>query len=157
VDGEDEWMLRLDRYDMHAHTFRPTTQADAATVHAEELKKLIFKRRRFLEVLETGQKLFVFQRQEHMTEAHALPLLNVLRSHGPNALLFVTADRSLPSGSVDRLAVDLYRGNIDTLAPIGAADKMNLPAWVSICANAFRLWREAGLGNYIEPSGAQEK
>jgi hypothetical protein len=144
--GEPEWMLRLDRYDMHAHTFRRPAEIDAETVRADEVKKLVFKRRRFLEVLESGQKLFVYQRFEHMTEAHALPVLNLLRSHGPNALLFVTADRSRPCGSVDRLATDLYRGNIDYLAPIGSADKMNLPAWVSICANAYRLWREAGLG-----------
>jgi hypothetical protein len=144
-DGQ-EWMLRLDRYDMHAHTFRRPEETDAETVRADEVKKLAFKRRRFLEVLESGQKLFVYQRYEHMTEAHALPVLNLLRSHGPNALLFVTADPSLPCGSVDRLAMDLYRGNIDYLAPIGSADKMNLAGWVSICANAYRLWREAGLG-----------
>jgi hypothetical protein len=144
--GESEWMLRLDRYDMHAHTFRRPAEVDGETVRAEEVKKLAFKRRRFLEVLESGQKLFVYQRREHMTEAHALPVLNLLRSHGPNALLFVTEDRNLPSGSVDRLAMDLYRGNIDQLAPIGSADKMNLPGWISICANAYRLWREAGLG-----------
>jgi hypothetical protein len=141
-----EWMLRLDRYDMHAHTFRDPTKTSAETVREEEIKKLVFKRRLFLEVLESGQKLFVYQRQEHMTEAHALPVLNLLRSHGRNALLFVTTDRSLPTGSVDRVAVDLYRGNIDRLAPIGHADDMNLPAWISICANAYRLWREAGLG-----------
>jgi hypothetical protein len=145
-DGEPEWMLRLDRYDMHAHTFRRPAEVDGETVRADEVKKLVFKRRRFLEVLESGQKLFVYQRSEHMTEAHALPVLNLLRSHGPNALLFVTADPSLPCGSVDRLATDLYRGNIDYLAPSVFAGKMNLSAWVSICANAYRLWREAGLG-----------
>jgi hypothetical protein len=144
--GEQEWMLRLDRYDMHAHTFRRPADVDAETVRDDEVKKLVFKRRRFLEVLESGQKLFVYQRHEHITEAHALPVLNLLRSHGPNALLFVTAERSRPCGSVDRLAMDLYRGNIDSLAPIGSADKMNLPGWISICANAYRLWREAGLG-----------
>ncbi len=144
--GGAEWMIRLDRYDMHAHTFRNPAETDAETVRIEEMKKLVFKRRRFLEVLETGQKLFVYQRREHMTEAHALPVLNLLRSHGPNALLFVTADRSLPCGSVDRLAVDLYRGNIDRLAPTDRATELHLPAWISICANAYRLWREAGLG-----------
>jgi hypothetical protein len=146
TEGDSEWMLRLDRYDMHAHTFRRPAEIDAETVRADEVKKLVFKRRRFLEVLESGQKLFVYQRYEHMTEAHALPVLNLLRSHGPNALLFVTADASRPWGSVDRLATDLYRGNIDYLAPSVFSEKMNLPGWVSICANAYRLWREAGLG-----------
>jgi hypothetical protein len=145
-DVELEWMVRNDRYIMEAHTFRDPESVSAETVMAEELAKIRFKRRRFLEVLETGEKLFVFQRQEPMSEAQALPILNLLRSHGRNALLFVSGTAERPCGSVDRLAVDLYRGNIDKLAPIGAADKLNLPAWISICANAYRLWRESGLG-----------
>ncbi len=146
AEGAPEWMVRNDRYNLHAHTFRDPATVDEATIRHEELTKLKFKRRKFLEVLESGDKIFVFQRQEHMTEAHALPILNLLRSHGRNALLFVTPSADLPCGSVDRLAVDLYRGNIDKLAPTGAADKFNLPAWISICANAYRLWREGGYG-----------
>lgn len=145
-ENKPEWMMRNDRYDIHAHTFRDPASVTGQQMKADEVKKLAFQRRRFLEVLETGQKIFVWQRQEAMAEAHVLPILNLLRSHGRNALLFVNQGGDAPSGSVDRLAEDLYRGNIDRLAPIGAADKFNREAWISICANAYRLWRECGYG-----------
>jgi len=141
-----EWLLRHDRYGMNAHSFIPVSDIDEASFVAQQLQRLRFQRRRLLEVLETGQNLFVFRRQAHMTEAHALPLLTLLRSYGPNALLFVTMDREKPSGSVDLLGPHLYRGNIEKLAPPGEAREFHLDAWVSICANAYRLWRETGHG-----------
>ncbi len=141
-----EWLLRNDRYGMHAHSFTLVSQIDEASFVEQQIRRVRFQRRRLLEVLETGQNLFVFQRQEHMTEAHALPLLTLLRSYGPNALLFVTMDREKPSGSVDLLGPHLYRGNIEKLAPVQEAQEFHLEPWVSICANAYRLWRETGHG-----------
>jgi hypothetical protein len=143
---DPEWLLRNDRYGMHAHSFLPVTSIDEATFVAQQIKRVRLQRRRLLEVLETGQNLFVFQRQEPMTEAHALPLLTLLRSYGPNALLFVTMDAEKPSGSVDQLGPHLFRGNIDKLAPVHEAGSFQKVPWVSICANAYRLWRETGHG-----------
>ncbi len=145
-DAEPEWLLRHDRYDMHAHSYIKVSSIDQEAFMAQQLKRLRLQRRRLLEVLETGQNLFVFQRPEHLTEAHALPILTLLRSYGPNALLFVTAGGAEPPGSVDLIAPHLFRGNIDRLAPIGDARLFNLPAWISICAVAYRLWRETGHG-----------
>lgn len=145
-DPEPEWLLRHDRYDMHAHSHVPASSVDQETFLVQQIKRLRLQRRRLLEVLETGQNLFVFQRPGHMTEAHALPILTLLRSYGPNALLFVTGDTEKPCGSVDQIGPHLFRGNIDKLAPIGDARLFNLPAWISICAVAYRLWRETGHG-----------
>jgi hypothetical protein len=141
-----EWLLRNDRYGMTAHTFILVSDIDEASLVEKHVNRVRFQRRRFLELLESGENLFVFQRQEPMTVAHALPLLTMLRSYGPNALLFVNQDLDLPSGSVDLLGPHLYRGNIEKLAPVGRANEFALHDWVSICANAYRLWRETGHG-----------
>ncbi len=146
-EGPSEWVGRNLRYDLHWHTHRPVVEAERAAVLADEAKKLRFKLRRFVEVLETGQKLFVYQRPEHDEPAHVLPILNVLRSHGDNALLFLAVNHAAPPGSVDRLSADLYRGNLARVPPTNWSDDSDLRAWISICANAYRLWRETGRGD----------
>jgi hypothetical protein len=146
-EGEPEWLLRNDRYGMDAHSFITVKSIDEAALIRQQTARMKLQRRRLLEVLETGQNLFVFRQQEHMTEAHALPILTLLRSYGPNALLFVTEDREKPSGSVDQIGAHLFRGNIDQLAPAADARHFKLLPWISICANAYRLWRETGHGS----------
>ena len=145
-DAKPEWLLRNDKYGMNAHSFVLVNDVDAATLIEQQASRLRFQRRRLLEVLETGQNLFVFQRQEPMTEAHALPILTLLRSYGPNALLFVTQTAEKPSGSVDLIRAHLFRGNIERLAPASDARLFHLLPWISICANAYRMWRETGHG-----------
>jgi hypothetical protein len=145
--GEDAGYVSVnDRYAVHRHSYQPASAMDEATFLQKELRKIAREREAFLEILESGQKLFVYQRQEGMAPAHVMPILNMLRSHGANALLFVTLNHTAPAGSVDLLGPDLYRGNIDRLAPIGNAVDSNIPAWISICANAYRLWRQTGHG-----------
>jgi hypothetical protein len=136
-----------DRYGIHRHSYQPVSTMDQAAFLDAELRKIAFERRRFLEVLATGRNLFVYQRLESMSDAHVRPILNLLRSHGDNALLFVTLNHAAAPGSVDLIGPDLYRGNIDRLAPIGNAIDSNLCAWISLCANAYRLWRETGHGH----------
>jgi hypothetical protein len=148
TDGShsQHWISVNDAYNLHRHSYQPVATMDEPTFLAAESRKLQRELQRFQEVLATGQHLFVYQRNEFLQPAHVMPILNMLRSHGPNALLFVTPNYGAPSGSVDLLAPDLYRGNIDRLAPHSNAIDSNIPAWTSICANAYRLWRENGYG-----------
>jgi hypothetical protein len=145
-DADPEWLVRHDRYGMHAHSFQKVSAIGEAAFIDKQVKMMRLQRRRLLGVLESGENLFVFQRQEKMTVAHALPLLTVLRSYGPNALLFVNQGGEEPSGSVDQLGAHLFRGNIDKLAPVHDVGVFQLTPWISICANAYRLWRESGHG-----------
>ena len=148
TDGgaDAKYISHNSRYDIHRHSYQPISAMAEDGFRAAELRKIGFERARFLDVLETGKNLFVYQRQERLVPAHVLPILNLLRSHGDNALLFVTLNHDAPAGSVDMISPHLYRGNIDRLAPMGNAIDSNLIAWISICANAYRLWRETGHG-----------
>ena len=148
TSGDDaKWISVSDRYDLHRDSYQLASAMDESAFLAAESRKLAFERRRFQEILASGEKLFVYQRLESMVPAHVQPILNMLRSHGSNALLFVTLNHAAPPGSVDLLGPDLYRGNIDRLAPTGNAVDCNITAWTSICANAYRLWRETGHGS----------
>jgi len=141
---DPEWLFRHDRYGLYAHSWLHVNHVTEADFLAKQIMRMRLQRRRLLEVLESGQNLFVYQRRGTMTEAHALPILTLLRSYGPNALLFVTVSEDKPPGSVDLLGPHLFRGNIDKLAPINDAYDFQLQSWISICANAYRLWRETG-------------
>jgi hypothetical protein len=99
-----------------------------------------------LEDLATGHKIFVFQHPDAKSIAYVRPILNILRSYGPNTLLFVTEDPAQPSGSVHQLELDLFHGYIAALAPVDRVPELDVASWISICANTYRLWRESGQG-----------
>jgi hypothetical protein len=144
---EPEWILQHDRYDMHIRSFARATGTDTASFVTQQAKRLAQQRNRLLDILESGEGIFVFQHDEHLSQAHVLPILTLLRSYGPNALLFVTADEKKPCGSVDLIGPHLFRGNIDHLAPRNDPKQFHLSAWMSICANAYRMWRVTGHGS----------
>lgn len=135
-----EFLVRDRRYNITLHTRRHETGIDAETVRREQAGQLRFFRRSFLEMLETGERLFVFQRPGQTLAAQMLPLLARLRRYGPNALLFVTDDPAHPPGSVEQLGYGLFRGFTDRMAPEDDVGRCNLSAWLSLCANARRLW-----------------
>jgi hypothetical protein len=106
-------------------------------------RSLGFLRRKLSEDLRDGGKIFVFQHPEARSTAHVLPLLNLLRSFGPNTLLFVTEGGAQQAGCVTQLAPDLLHGQVAQLAPSYEATRADVASWVQVCANAYRLWRES--------------
>jgi hypothetical protein len=146
-DEDPEWILQHDRYDMHIRSGVRAAGTEMASFVAQQARRLAQQRNRMLDILESGENIFVFQRDEHLSEAHVLPILTLLRSYGPNALLFVTASEKKPPGSVDLIGPHLFRGNIDRLAPCDDVKQFHLSAWMSICANAYRMWRVTGHGS----------
>jgi hypothetical protein len=149
-------MLRCERFGVEFHTHRPSAEISADLLLAQQSRVLAFRQAKLHDLLRTGEKLFVVFRPQGMSAAHALPLITVLRSFGPNALLFVSEKTGLAAGSVQALAPGLFCGSVDGI-PAHRDDHDALPndtwlgdaaftAWLSICANAYRLWRESGTG-----------
>ena len=141
-----EFIVSDRRYGTNFHTGMNNGSADAALVLKTFHRHLGFLRRSLLEDLATGHKIFVFQHPHLRSVAQIRPIINVLRSYGPNTLLFVTDKKDRPAGSVEQIEEDLLQGWISRLAPGDDAPNFDLPGWVSICANAYRLWRESGRG-----------
>ena len=146
--GREEYVIRSERYRAQFHSFTST-----ATPPDEMRRKMVahlgLLRRKFEETLQGGQSIFVLHHPSCASVAQVRPFLNVLRSWGPTALLFVTADDQ-PVGSVDQLAADLFQGHIDQLMPQDHPDQINDAAWLSICANTYRMWREGGGGRALD-------
>ena len=105
-----------------------------------------YLRRKLIEDLQLGHRIFVFQHPAARSAVQVRPILNLLRDHGPNTLLFVTDGRGEAPGTVRQLDDDLYQGFIRRLAPGTDVLSFELPPWISVCANTYRLWRESGRG-----------
>jgi hypothetical protein len=156
-DGPDgEWIVRTRSFGLEYHTNLSSADATAEAVLAAQRPILSFRRQKFLDLLSTGGKLFVVMRPQDMTEAQALPLISALRAYGPNALLFVSQQTGHPPGTVEALATDLFHGSMDGISKGRGPEETTenrtwlgdaaMTAWLSVCTNAYRLWREHGGG-----------
>ena len=141
-----EFIVRDRRYETDFHTDMTDRDTDAATVLKVFHRHLGFLRRTFLEDLAAGHKIFVFQHPAIRSLAQIRPILNLLRSHGRNTLLFVVDTKDQVAGSVEQVEEDLLQGWTTRLAPGEDALQFDLPSWISICANAYRFWRMSGRG-----------
>jgi hypothetical protein len=136
---EAEFIVRDSCYGLVMHTHQTAATTTASALLPAMARHLTFLRRKLLEDLAQGHKTFVFNHAGTRTAAQARPILHLLRSHGPNALLFVCNDHAQQAGTVRRLDDDLLQGWVDDLAAGRAARPLDLAAWTSLCANAHRL------------------
>jgi len=139
-NGREEFLVYDDRYRIGLHSFRTTADTTAEEVKAEHTQRLHFARRQFARWLATGERLFLFQRPGQITRAHALVVANLLQGFGPNALLYVDQDPRLPSGAVEQVGYGLFHGKLDRMAPAEDVGDLDILGWLSLCANAHRLW-----------------
>jgi hypothetical protein len=141
-----EIIVRDKLYRMSIHSEQTEITSSRSEVLRTFYISLGFRRRMLLEDLASGRKIFVFQHPDAKSIAYVRPILNILRDYGPNTLLFVTEDPDQPSGAVHQLDVDLFQGYIAGFAPADRVPELDVPSWISVCANTYRLWRESGQG-----------
>ena len=149
-DPSREWMVRDRRYGTETHTFQSEGQISPTEVLRQAERRYALLHRKFMENLREGSRIWVFQHPLVQSEHVARAITEALQTFGPNTLLWVSVDPTRPAGSVGTLQQGLLHGAIDWLAPDGQAGDGNLPAWTSLLANAYRLWRESEYGQPAE-------
>ena len=139
-----EFYVTEKNYELLYHTYVYAGQATPDGVHAQQTRKLQFLKRKFLEDIQDGQKIFVRTcRREFNAAEEMIPLFMALNRDRANILLWVVyADETHPTGSVESIATGLFIGYIDTFAPEADASNLSVDAWLSICANAYVLFLE---------------
>ena len=156
IDGADpEYIVRSARYELSYHTYHWVSSTTPDHVLKEQSRILPFRREKLRDLFKTGEKLFVVHSPKGMSDAEILPLFLEIKRHGPGALLYVSDATSEPGGGVVTIEPGLFRGAL-TKGWASLQDerfdnrtwlsRRAVTDWLSICANAYRLWRESGGG-----------
>lgn len=137
---ERELVVHETSLDTSYHTFRSEGDIDANELRQSEANRLGFLRRKLLQDLAAGEKIWVWRELGMTDPARLQPLLDVLRSLGPNILLWVTeADDGHPPGTVESLDPDFIRGYVERLARYENANDIRPASWFEVCENAYKL------------------
>jgi hypothetical protein len=133
-------MVHETSLDTRYHTFILEGEIEPEQLRQREAKRLTFLRRKLLDDLAVGEKLWVWREFSMTDPARLQPLLSVLREFGPNILLWVVAaDDAHPPGTVERLDRDFLRGYVRRLAPYDNATDISPRSWFEVCENAYSL------------------
>ena len=146
LEGEAprEFMIHEKNYGLVYHSFVYEGERSNWLMREQECARLKFLRRKFLEELEIGEKIFVYKRNMPVSEEEILPLFLSLRRHGGNTLLWVVpAERDRPAGTVEVAMPGLLKGDIDRFAADENAHDFSFDGWMRVCANAYTLARLA--------------
>ncbi len=140
--GHREFMVEEHRFGLVYHTFVYEGERSIELMLQQEATRLKFLRRKFVEELDAGEKIFVFKRATPIPESEILPLFLALNRRGSNTLLWVVPEEpGHPSGTVEVLMNGLLKAYIDRFAPGDNAHDFSFEAWVRICVHAFLLNR----------------
>ena len=141
-DARREFMIHERKYGLVYHTFVYEGERTVDLMRQQEATRLKFLRRKFVEELEAGEKIFVFKRGAIVSESEILPLFLALNRKQLNTMLWVVPEEpGRPSGTVEVLMNGLFKGYIDRFAPTENAHDFSFEAWVKVCVHAFLLNR----------------
>jgi hypothetical protein len=140
AQGNDrEIVVRESVYQMTYHTFQYETQIDLDTVQRQQTTRLHFLKRKLLEDVGAGEKIFVLKRVPPLRPEEVLPIYAILNELGRNTLLWMLpSDAAHPPGTMEVLLPGLLRGYIDRFAPNDNAHDLSLETWTAVCEAAWR-------------------
>lgn len=139
-ENGSEYLVVDRRFGFLYHPWILAHEAESEQVRQRETTRLPFLRRKLLEDLEEGRKIFVYHAMIPLSAADALRLFTAIRAYGPGSLLWVElANGSHRAGTVEQLRPGLLKAYIDRFAPSENAHDLSLDCWVEICRNACRV------------------
>ncbi len=136
-----EFFMTDERLGFIFHTFRgPDQETEAEAIAANE-QKLRYLKRKFIEDLEDGEKIWLLKDGSRGDINEAFAFLDVLQRKGPNRLFWVTrVVEGRPSGSVEWIAPNLLRGYSG--GSHHDAQVFDAGLWLRLCQNARRAFAE---------------
>ncbi len=138
--GPGEYMVHQTHYRYSYHTFVDSASMSPDELLARELVRLGFCRRKLLEDLEDGDKIFVVKSSVnpglHLDEV--APVAEAVARHGPGIVFWARlADDQHPAGQLRWHGPNLVSGRIDRLCAPGAAVVFS-PFWLPLCRRVYR-------------------
>ncbi len=125
------------RYSMHSHTFIPDTSEPLAGFTERHLRSLRYLRRKLLEDLKAGQKIFVYKSDAGLSDREAEALHASLRRYNARTVLLCVrlADDAHPPGTLEWFDHGLYIGFMDRFS----TTDINFDGWIELCHMAHEL------------------
>jgi tetratricopeptide (TPR) repeat protein len=119
------------RYAMYNHTFTPPTLEPLDSFVPQHLRRLQYLRRKLIEDLEAGRKIFVYKSDDGLPDDQATALHDAIRGYNDrNILLCVRLqDRDHPVGALEELQSGLFIGYIDRYSTVD----INIAVWLDLC------------------------
>ncbi|WP_158915976.1 hypothetical protein [Caulobacter sp. S45] len=137
---DGEYLLHHRLYKANSHTFARIALDDPDKVLQREHRRLILLKRKFLEDVQAGRRIYVFRSLRPVSEDQAADLHRALRRKGPNTLLWIRAAREPGHvGRVERRADGLMVAEIDTLATYEDGMTYTSRHWLPILRKARAL------------------
>jgi hypothetical protein len=138
VGNDREFVVKESVYGMTYHTFQYEDQMSLDTVRHQQATRLHFLKRKLMEDIANGEKIFVLKRSVPLRPEEVLAVYTTLNEQGRNWLLWMTlADAVHPPGTVEILLPGLLRGYVDRFAPHENAHDLSMPAWTAVCEAAW--------------------
>jgi hypothetical protein len=144
-EHSDEWWTRDTRYWMAMRSFVKTADVNLDEMTVQVCLRLQFLRRKLIEDLEAGEKIFAYRNMYRiLTDMEIARLHAAVGSYGNSTLFYVRyADGEHPGGTVEVKAPGLLIGYIDHFA-FSPDNKLIKPvnyAWLAVCDRAYRTHR----------------
>ncbi|MEJ0048250.1 MAG: tetratricopeptide repeat protein [Rhodospirillales bacterium] len=143
----EEYVTRDKRYLMESHTFVRTVDAPADKMFQQTCRRLRFLRGKLLEDLRAGEKIFVYRAEEPIEDDVVVALHAAVARYGDNTLLCVMrAGTEHTPRTLRVLGPGIFVGYVSHfLRDTGDHRGSDIEGWTAVCAEAHRLWREAGV------------
>jgi hypothetical protein len=141
-----EYGLHHKHSDWMTHTrISPKNGVDPAKVLRDQCRHAAYLRRKLIEDLEEGNKIFVYLRPD-LTDSDITELNEAVQSYGKNLLMCVRlSDFDHPAGSVEWRGERLMVASLDRLGnPFKGAGWDISDYWVDFCRTAQARWEELG-------------
>jgi hypothetical protein len=136
----DEYMIKLTKYDFIYHAHVKIGEADPAVLLQQQTRTVPFLIDKLIADLEKPEKIMVFRQNEELSANDLLDLRTALAAYGPATLLWVQPGRpGHPPGTVSVVDDTLIIGYVTRLAPRAHAPDLDLQSWMTMLRNAHAI------------------
>jgi hypothetical protein len=136
----DEYMIKLTKYDFIYHAHVKIGEADPAALYQRQTRIVRFLIDKLIADLETPEKIMVFRQNEELSANDLLDFRTALSAYGPATLLWVQETRpGHPPGTVSVIDDTLIIGYVTRLARRDNAPDLDLQSWMAMLRNAHAV------------------
>lgn len=127
------------------HTFIRIDTVRADAILQQQLRRIEFLKRKLIEDLTAGEKIFVYKSTfSQLTEEDAIALHDALLRYGPNTLLGVSIeDDRRRAGSIEHPREGLMLGFVDKMMHLERAQGLSVNVWYDLLREARAVARGA--------------